>query len=161
MLRQCGGVSWRRPVTTVTVKLKLVCLVTDSRDRTRDTSWSDEGASPATCGRGCGFAAQGAMSKAMEGILVECDAPIKAYLQHLDEKQQLDGSGKFIINADLDERHLLIKEAAVEMIQQKVEELQASNTYQRGPEGNEAGGPPASKKPRKKKDKDAEDAVSR
>ena len=67
------------------------------------------------------------MSKAMEGILVECDAPIKAYLQHLDEKQQLDGSGKFIINADLDERHLLIKEAAVEMIQQKVEELQASS----------------------------------
>ena len=77
------------------------------------------------------------MSKAYEGVLLTCDAPIRQYILHLDEQQQSGagaGADSFVILSDLDDGHLLVKEEAVEMIQRKVEELQASNSFSRVPE---------------------------
>ena len=70
--------------------------------------------------------------RATEGVLIACDAPIKQFLLHLDEQQGAGAGGaSFVISSDLDERHLLVKPDSVEMIQQKLEELQASNSFQR------------------------------
>lgn len=93
-------------------------------------------------------------SRAYEGVLVTCDPPIRQYILHLDEKQQKAGAGvdSFVIVADLDEGHLLVKQEAVEMIQQKVEELQASNSFSRPAEGSAAEKEEQPvKKPRKRK----------
>ena len=91
------------------------------------------------------------MSKIYEGVLVACDAPVRQYILHLDEQQQSAGAGaeSFVIVSDMDERHLLVKEDAVEMIQQKVEEMQASNSFSRAPEAVEKDERPA--KARRKK----------
>lgn len=97
-------------------------------------------------------------SKAYEGVLITCDAAIRQYILHLDEQQQAAGAGvdSFVITRDLDETHLLVKEEAVDMIQAKVEELQASNSFTRPPdstldvEEEKAPKAPAAKKRKKK-----------
>ena len=94
-----------------------------------------------TLSRGCGRSRM----QATEGVLLACDAPMRAYIMHLDEQR---GKDSFILK-DLDDRHLLVKEDAVEMIQRKVEELQASNSFSRG----DGGAPAAEERPSKTRKK--------
>ena len=99
------------------------------------------------------------MSASYEGILIKTDAAVKQYLLHLDEQQQREGAGaqSFVISHDLDDRHVLVKEWAVQMIQEKVEELQKSNSYNKGDEQMK---PPPAKKMRKKKDKEESESTA-
>ena len=76
------------------------------------------------------------MPVSTEGVLVTCDVPMRQFILHLDElaQQEAAGEGAFVIKSDLDSRHLLVKEWAVELIQQRVEELMASNHFSRDAE---------------------------
>ena len=68
---------------------------------------------------------------ATEGVLLSCDAAMRQYILHLDETTSEEAGGRFVINMLDDETHLFVKEVAVEYIQRKVDELQASNTFSR------------------------------
>ena len=90
------------------------------------------------------------MPRAYEGVLIKTDAALRQYILHLDEQQQKTGAS-FVVSSDLDDHHLLVKEEALEMIQQKVEELQNSNSFSRV-ELEADGKQRDDKKPRKRKD---------
>eukprot|EP01134_Creolimax_fragrantissima_P005752 CFRG5752T1 len=59
------------------------------------------------------------MSKAFKGVLVTCDAAMKEYLIWVNETE----STRFIIDADLDETHILIDPAREEYVRKKVDDL--------------------------------------
>ena len=72
-----------------------------------------------------------------DGVLIACDPPMKEFILKLD--REMSGENSFVILGhpkseldELDERHLLVKEDAVEMIQQKIEEMQSKNSFSRG-----------------------------
>ena len=90
------------------------------------------------------------MPRAYEGVLIKTDAALRQYIMHLDEQQQKTGAS-FVVSSDLDDHHLLVKEEALEMIQQKVEELQNSNSFSRV-ELEADGKQRDDKKPRKRRD---------
>ena len=84
-----------------------------------------------------------------DGVLITCDAPIKQYILHLNQNL---GKDTFVV-ADLDERNVLVKPERVEEIQRLVEELQASNSFERPPgHGEGEKEEQLAKKARKKKD---------
>lgn len=56
----------------------------------------------------------------MKGILVECDAAMKEFLIHLDERKQL---GRPFIIQDLDDTHLFIAADILDTLQAKVDDL--------------------------------------
>ena len=95
------------------------------------------------------------MTKAYEGILIECDAAIKQYILHLDEQEMAAGSGasSFVVHnmKELSDTRILVKQSALEFINDKIEELQASNSFSR-PQGatDEAEAARATKKPKTK-----------
>lgn len=60
------------------------------------------------------------------GYLITCDAPIKQYIQHLNELKPVD---KRFILEDLDATHLLVSHKVKEEILRKVEEFQDSNVF--------------------------------
>lgn len=60
------------------------------------------------------------MVNVLKGILVECDAAMKQFLLHLDEKNAL--GSKFIIQ-DLDETHLFISSEILEVLQNRIDDL--------------------------------------
>lgn len=68
---------------------------------------------------------------ATEGVLVTCDGALRQFILHLDEQRIQSDQPSFVISRDLDETHLLIKEDAIAFVQEKVEELQASNSFSR------------------------------
>ena len=73
------------------------------------------------------------MVRATEGVLVTCDGAMRMYILHLNEQLQQDpnSTGAFVISDELDETHLLVKEDAIQMLQEKMDELQRSNTFSR------------------------------
>ena len=74
------------------------------------------------------------MSHAKRGVLVVCKGSMAEYIKHIDKKRQEEAgtgfAGSFIIQ-NLDDHHLWIKEDVVDLIKEKVEQLQAENTYTR------------------------------
>jgi hypothetical protein len=74
------------------------------------------------------------MSVATAGALIESDAPLIQFIKHFDEQQQRkSGQHSFIISR-LDDRNILVKEEAVQKIQEKVDEHLASNAFTRADE---------------------------
>ena len=92
----------------------------------------------------------------LEGVLISCDAAMKELILKIDvdyvaEQHQGDREKAFIINKDLDECHLLVKDdpQILQMIQEKIEEVQKKNSFSR-PNLQEAAetkqGPPSKRK---------------
>lgn len=99
------------------------------------------------------------MVVATEGVLVTCDAAMKAYIMHLDEEQQQDpNKGSFVINANLDDTHVLVKEDAVPFVQEKIDELQRANTFSRPSELSATGAADKNTQSTRGRKKDAGDA---
>lgn len=73
------------------------------------------------------------MSSATQGSLVECDAALIQFVLHVDEQQKEGGKASFVIS-QLDDKHLLVKHEAVDMITAKIDELQRSNAFSRNDE---------------------------
>nr|6TRS_D Chain D, Uncharacterized protein [Thermochaetoides thermophila DSM 1495] len=59
---------------------------------------------------------QGAMVRAIRGVLIECEPAIKSIIVHLDSINH-----DFIIE-DLDDHHLVVKENMVQILKQKLED---------------------------------------
>ena len=104
--------------------------------------------------------ARPAMVTMKSGVLVKCDGALKQFILHLDEQKQKEGAGadSFGLSgqeaSELDELHLLVKEDALEYIQQAIEDMQAKNSFSRpdaAAQEREANQQPA-KKQRKKKE---------
>ena len=104
--------------------------------------------------------ARPAMVTMKSGVLVKCDGALKQFILHLDEQKQKEGAGadSFVLSgqeaSELDETHLLVKEDALEYIQQAIEDMQAKNSFSRpdaAAQEREANAQPA-KKQRKKKE---------
>ena len=104
--------------------------------------------------------ARPAMVTMKSGVLVKCDGALKQFILHLDEQKQKEGAGadSFVLSgqeaSELDELHLLVKEDALEYIQQAIEDMQAKNSFSRpdaAAQEREANQQPA-KKQRKKKE---------
>jgi len=75
------------------------------------------------------------MVTATPGVLLSCDGAMRQFVLHLDEQQiKHEGKDSFVISSELDDSHLLVQANAVEFIQRKVEELQASNSFSRAVE---------------------------
>ena len=89
---------------------------------------------PASTNLGTAFTERSLLSPmviATEGVLVTCDGALRQFILHLDEQRIQSDQPSFVISRDLDETHLLIKEDAIAFVQEKVEELQASNSFSR------------------------------
>merc|ERR1712137_471212 len=69
------------------------------------------------------------MVQAYSGLLIACDAPMKQFILHLDEKRQ-SAYGSFVVQ-DLDSTHILVKEESLPFINAQVDELMAKNTFVR------------------------------
>ena len=74
------------------------------------------------------------MASAFEGVLVTCDAALCQHILHVDEQQQKDPSKSSFVIKTLDDRNLLIKEEAVDMIQAQILELQNRNHFSKSTE---------------------------
>lgn len=67
------------------------------------------------------------MVNVVKGVLVECDPAMKQYLLHLDEVLAF---GKKFILQDLDDTHLFIVGDLIPQIQDKIDQLLDSNSFQ-------------------------------
>ena len=62
------------------------------------------------------------MPKCQTGVLIKCDKTIKIFIKNLNQ-------GKDFIIKDLDEYHLVVKENAIQLIQEEVFKMQDRNAY--------------------------------
>jgi len=62
------------------------------------------------------------MPKIQYGILIKCEKTIKIFIKNFSQ-------GKDYIIKDLDEHHLLVKESAINLIQEEVFKMQDKNAY--------------------------------
>ncbi len=62
------------------------------------------------------------MPKYQTGVLIKCDKTIKIFIKNLNQ-------GKDFIIKDLDEFHLVVKENAIQLIQEEVFKMQDRNAY--------------------------------
>jgi len=93
------------------------------------------------------------MSSASKGVLVVCDGAMAEYIKHVDQKmmeQDSNGQESSIIVKELDERHLWIREDKIAIIKQKVDQLQAENTFTRDSSLDEQQGAHAAQQKNKK-----------
>ncbi|KAH3666711.1 hypothetical protein WICMUC_005528 [Wickerhamomyces mucosus] len=63
------------------------------------------------------------MPRAIKGVLVECDASIRALIVRIDSERH------DVVIQELDETHLLIDSTKVEFVKNELNRLLAKNTY--------------------------------
>ena len=72
------------------------------------------------------------MSTSTKGVLVVCEGAMREYIKYIEEQElNASGGGSSFVISELDERHIMVKEYAVELIKKRVDELQAKNTFTR------------------------------
>ena len=64
------------------------------------------------------------MVNAYAGLLLTCDVPIKQLVLHIDEEEQKNQQGSFVVK-DLDPTHILLKDTCLPLLKRRLDAMQA------------------------------------